>query len=60
MGKILSFLKNYSFGTYKTGLYSDGVSTFGSVISVFFSALFILGISIGFGIYFNEIFIQQE
>ena len=57
MGKILNFLKKYSFGTYKTGLYSDGVSIFGSVVSVFFSALFILGISIGFGTYFYEIFI---
>ena len=57
MGKILNFLKTYSFGTYKTGLYNDGVSTFGSVVSVVFSALFILGISIGIGMYFYEIFI---
>jgi hypothetical protein len=57
MGKILNFLKKNSFGSYKTGLYSDGAITFGSVLSVVFSALFILGISIGIGVYFNEIFI---
>ncbi len=57
MGKILNFLKKHSFGKYTTGLYSDGVSSFGSVVSVVFSGLFILGISVGVGMYFYEIFI---
>jgi hypothetical protein len=59
MGKILNLLKKYSFGSYKTGLYNNGAISFGSVFSVILSALFLLGISVGLGIYFNEIFIQQ-
>ncbi len=59
MGKIVNLLKKISFGAYKTGLYSNGTVTFGSIFSVILSALFILGISVGIGIYFNEIFIQQ-
>ena len=57
MGKILNFLKKYSFGAYKTGLYSNDAITFGSLLSVVLSSLFLLGLFVGFGIYFNEIFI---
>ncbi len=60
MGKFLNILKKYSFGGYKTGLYNDDAITFGSVFSVILSALFLLGISIGIGIYFNEIFIEKK
>ena len=59
MGKILSFLKKYSLGTYKTGLYSNQTMTFGSFFSVILSFLFLLGLMTGIGIYFNEIFIQR-
>lgn len=58
MEKVLNILKNYSFGAYKTGLYSKGNTSFGTVLSVILSAFFILGISIGIGIYFNEVFVQ--
>jgi hypothetical protein len=58
MGKVLNFLKEKSFGAYKTGLYSNGTINFGSILSVILSALFIIGISVGIGVYFNEIFIQ--
>jgi hypothetical protein len=59
MGKILDFLKKYSLGGYRTGLYNNEAFTFGSLISVIFSVLFLLGLSAGFIIYFNEIFIQR-
>jgi hypothetical protein len=59
MGKVLNFMKKYSLGAYKTGLYNNGTITFGSLLSVILSVLFILGLSVGIGIYFNEIFIQQ-
>jgi hypothetical protein len=59
MGKYLNVLKEKSFGAYKTGLYSNGTIYFGSILSVILSALFILGISVGIGFYFNEIFIKQ-
>lgn len=58
MGKVLELLKKYSFGAYRTGLYSNGTVTFGSILSVVLSALFTLGIIVGIGFYFNEIFIQ--
>ena len=60
MGKILNFAKNYSLGTYKTALYHNDTNRFGSLTSIIISILFLLGISVGIGIYFNEIFIQQE
>ena len=60
MGKILNSLKNYSFGGYKTGLYRNNTITFGSLLSVILSALFLLGFLTGFIIYFNEIFIQRH
>ena len=59
MEKVLKFLKKYSFGAYKAGLYNNGSTTFGSVLSVILSAIFILGISVGVIIYFIEIFIQR-
>jgi hypothetical protein len=59
MGKVLNFLKKYSFGAYRTGLYTNKAMVFGSVLSVVLSAIFLLGLFVGVGIYFNEIFIQQ-
>ena len=59
MGKVLNFLKKYSFGAYRTGLYTNETMVFGSILSVILSALFILGLFVGFAIYFNEIFIQR-
>ena len=59
MGKVLNFLKKYSFGAYRTGLYTNETMVFGSILSVILSALFILGLFAGFAIYFNEIFIQR-
>ena len=59
MGKVLNFLKKYSFGAYRTGLYTNKAMVFGSVLSVVLSALFLLGLFVGVSIYFNEIFIQQ-
>jgi hypothetical protein len=59
MGKVLNFLKKYSFGAYRTGLYTNETMVFGSILSVILSALFILGLFVGFSIYFNEIFIQR-
>jgi hypothetical protein len=58
MGKILNALKKYSLGGYKTGLYRNNAITFGSLLSVIVSALFLIGFLTGFSIYFNEIFIQ--
>ena len=59
MGKILNILKKYSFGGYKTGLYRNEVITFGSLLSVILSTLFLLGFLTGVSIYSNEIFIQR-
>ena len=59
MGKVLNFLKKYSFGAYRTGLYTNKTMVYGSVLSVILSALFLIGLIVGIGIYFNEIFIQQ-
>ena len=59
MGKVLNFLKKFSFGAYRTGLYTNETMVFGSVLSVILSALFSLGLFVGVGIYFNEIFIQR-
>ena len=59
MGKVLNFLKKFSFGAYRTGLYTNKAMVFGSVLSVVLSAIFLLGLFVGIGIYFNEIFIQQ-
>ena len=59
MGKVLNFLKKYSFGAYRTGLYTNKAMVFGSLLSVILSTLFLLGLFVGIGIYFNEIFIQQ-
>ena len=58
MGKVLNILKKYSFGAYKAGLYYNDAITFGSVLSVILSSLFMIGISVGVIIYFIEIFIQ--
>ena len=59
MGKVLNFLKKYSFGVYRTGLYTNEAMVFGSVLSVVLSALFLLGLFAGIAIYFNEIFIHR-
>jgi hypothetical protein len=59
MGKVLNFLKKYSFGVYRTGLYTNDAMVFGSVLSVILSALFLLCLFVAIGIYFNDIFIQQ-
>jgi hypothetical protein len=59
MGKVLNFLKKFSFGTYRTGLYTNESMVFGSVLSVVLSALFLIGLFVGVVIYFNEIFIQR-
>jgi hypothetical protein len=53
----LNYLKKYSFGGYKTGLYNKKAVTFGSLISVILSLLFLLGLVCGMGYYFNDIFI---
>jgi hypothetical protein len=60
MGKVLNFLKKYSFGAYRTGLYTNKAMVFGSVLSVVLSALFLLGIFVATAIYFNDVFIQQQ
>ncbi len=59
MGKILNKLKKYSFGVFRTGLYSNGTLAFGSVLSVILSIIFLLGLLTGISLYFNEIFIQR-
>ena len=59
MGKVLNFLKKFSFGAYRTGLYTNETMVFGSVLSVVLSAIFLIGLFVGFVIYFNEIFIQR-
>jgi hypothetical protein len=59
MGKTLKALKKYSFGAYKLGLFSNNTMTFGSLLSVLLSFLFLLGLITGIAIYFNEIFIQR-
>ena len=59
MGKVLNFLKKHSFGAYRTGLYTKGAMVFGSVLSIILSALFLIGLFVGIGIYFNDIFIKQ-
>ena len=59
MGKVLNFLKKFSFGAYRTGLYTNEAMVFGSVLSVVLSALFLIGLFVGVVIYFNEIFIQR-
>lgn len=53
MGKFLNFLKKYSFGAYKTGLYNNKAITYASLLSVILSALFLLGLIAGIGIFFN-------
>jgi hypothetical protein len=61
MGKSLNYLKRFSFGGYRTGLYNnDEVLTFSSFLSVIISGLFLIGLFAGISIYFNEIFIQRE
>jgi hypothetical protein len=60
MDKIVNTLKKNCFGGYRTGLYNNEALTFGSLISVILSALFILGLLAGIGVYFNEIFIKRE
>jgi hypothetical protein len=59
MGKVLNFLKKFSFGTYRTSLYTNESMVFGSVLSVVLSGLFLIGLFVGVGIYFDEIFIQR-
>jgi hypothetical protein len=60
MGKIFDFLKKYSFGTYRTGLYNNNVITFGSLLSVILSALFLIGLLTATGFYFNQIFFLRQ
>ncbi len=60
MGKLLNLLKKHSFGAYRTGLYTNDVLTFGSLLSVILSFLFLLFLLTGIGYYFNEIFIQRH
>jgi hypothetical protein len=60
MEKILNYLKKFSFGAYRTGLYKNGEITFSSIFSFIFSVLFLLGLLTGIGIYFNEIFIEKQ
>ena len=60
MGKIFNFLKKYSFGAFRTGLYSsDGIS-FASFLSVILSGLFLIGLFIGISLYFYEFFIVRQ
>jgi hypothetical protein len=59
MGKILNLFKKYSFGGYRTGLYNNKAITFGSLLSVILSVLFLFGLLAGIGIYINEIFIER-
>ena len=40
MGKVLNFLKKYSFGAFRTGLYTNKSMVFTSVLSLILSALF--------------------
>ena len=60
MEKFLNILKKHSFGGYRTGLYNNEALTFGSLCSVIVSAIFLIGLLTGIGIYFNEIFIQKD
>ena len=60
MGKILNIFKKYSFGVFRTGLYSNGTFAFGSVLSLILSIIFLLGLLTGITLYFNEIFIQRH
>ena len=60
MGKTLNFLKKYSFGAYRTGLYNNETSTFGSLLSVILSAVFIIVLFVGIGINFYEYFIERK
>jgi hypothetical protein len=50
MGKILKFLKTYSFGAYRTGLYTNEAINYGSLLSVILSALFLLGLFASVGV----------
>ena len=59
MGKFYDFVKKYSFGSYKTGLFNKDALSYGSLLSVILSALFLLGLLAGIIIHFNEIFIQR-
>ena len=60
MGKIFNFLKKYSFGSYRTGLYNNKVISYGSLLSVILSALFLIGLLPATGFYFNQIFFQRQ
>ena len=59
MGKMLNLLKKYSLGAYKVGLFNNNTLNFGSLLSVILSLVVILGLLIGIGYYFNDIFIQR-
>ena len=52
MGKILNFLKKYSFGVYSTGLYNNEANVYGSLLSVVLSAFFLIALFFGISIYF--------
>jgi energy-converting hydrogenase Eha subunit F len=61
MGKIYDFLKRFSFGGYRTGLYNKNKGLiFSSLLSIILSVLFLLGLLAGIAIYFNQIFIQRD
>ena len=59
MGKTWNTLKKYSFGAYKTGLYNNDSISFGSLLSVVLSGLFLIGLFAGISVYFNQIFIER-
>ena len=59
MGKFYNLLKTYSFGGYKTGLYSNNAITQGSLLSLILSCLFLLGLLTAIGYNINEIFIKR-
>ena len=59
MEKIMNLLKKYSFGAYKLGLFSNNTMSFGSLLSVILSFLFLFGLMTGIWLYFNDIFIQR-
>ena len=61
MGKIYDFLKRFSFGGYRTGLYNKNEGLiFSSLLSIILSVLFLLGLLAGIAIYFIQIFIQRD
>ena len=55
MGKIFNFLKKYSFGAFRTGLYSNDGITLASLFSVILSGLFLIGLFIAISLFFYEL-----